>query len=131
MTWSSVSITTWLWAISTSSPRTMAPMVTPSGSFISSRRRPTTFEDPSVTAPEDRERIFGQHDHLRIYGDNFPELLSEAGFDVIVINEKSFLEDVVQRHVLFPPVLSARPLATNHRKVFFGRKRRTVGGPST
>ena len=27
---------------------------------------PTTFEDPSVTAPEDRERIFGQHDYLRI-----------------------------------------------------------------
>ena len=91
---------------------------------------PATFEDPSVTAPEDRERIFGQHDHLRIYGDNFPAILNEAGFDVTVINETSFPADVVRRHVLFPPVLSARPLATNHRKVFFGRKRRTVAGPS-
>ncbi|UCG33966.1 MAG: methyltransferase domain-containing protein [Phycisphaerales bacterium] len=90
----------------------------------------TVFVDPSVTKPEDRERMFGRHDHRRIYGDDFPEILSEAGFDVTAISEQSLPEDMVRRHVLFPPVLSARPLATNHRKLFFGRKRRLVSGPS-
>ena len=42
----------------------------------------TTFEDPSVTTPEDRERVFGQHDHVRIYGPDFKDRLEEAGFRV-------------------------------------------------
>lgn len=90
----------------------------------------TTFEDPSMTTPEDRERIFGRQDRLRIYGDDFGEMLSEAGFDVTAINEHCFPEDMVRRHALLPPVSSARTPATTHRQVFFGRKRRTATGPS-
>ncbi len=30
-----------------------------------------TFEDPTITTPEDRERIFGQTDHVRIYGRDY------------------------------------------------------------
>jgi len=81
-----------------------------------------TWGDPSVTDPRERERIFGQEDHVRIFGDDMPDLLRSAGFEVRVITEKDFPEAVVRRHVLFPPVLSKRPLATNYRKVFFGRK---------
>jgi SAM-dependent methyltransferase len=44
----------------------------------------TTFEDPSVTSPEDRERIFGQHDHVRRYGPDYKDRLVEAGFSVTV-----------------------------------------------
>ena len=44
--------------------------------------RETTFEDSSVTAPEDRERVFGQWDHVRVYGRDYVHRLSEAGFDV-------------------------------------------------
>lgn len=40
--------------------------------------RETTYEDPSITDPAERERHFGQKDHLRDYG----RRLSEAGFDV-------------------------------------------------
>lgn len=81
-----------------------------------------TWDDPSVTDPRERERIFGQEDHVRIFGNDMPDLLRSAGFEVRVITEKDFPEAVVRRHVLFPSVLSKRPLATNYRKVFFARK---------
>ena len=44
--------------------------------------RATTFEDDSITDPEERTRIFGQYDHRRIYGNDFAERLREAGFTV-------------------------------------------------
>lgn len=81
-----------------------------------------TFEDKTVVAPADRERLFGQWDHLRIYGKSFPKILESAGFKVTVINEATFSDKLVRRHVLFPPVMSTHPLATNYRKVFFAQK---------
>ena len=81
-----------------------------------------TFEDPNITSPLERERVFGQHDHLRIYGDDFPERLESEGFKVTVISETDFSRELVNKHVLFPPVLSENPLATNYRKIFFNRK---------
>jgi SAM-dependent methyltransferase len=44
----------------------------------------TTFEDPSVTSPKDRERLFGQWDHVRIYGADYTTRLEAAGFDVTI-----------------------------------------------
>ncbi len=44
--------------------------------------RATTFEDDSITDPEERTRIFGQYDHRRIYGNDFANRLREAGFEV-------------------------------------------------
>jgi SAM-dependent methyltransferase len=44
--------------------------------------RQATFEDPSVTSPEDRLEVFGQEDHLRIYGMDFSDRLKSAGFVV-------------------------------------------------
>jgi SAM-dependent methyltransferase len=81
-----------------------------------------TESDISPLSPEERERRFGQRDHYRIYGSDFVQLLEKAGFRVTVVDEKDFDEATVRRHVLFPPFLSDRPLATNHRKVFVGRK---------
>ena len=43
---------------------------------------PHTVEDPSITDPKERERLFGQHDHVRRYGPDFADRLEEAGFDV-------------------------------------------------
>lgn len=83
----------------------------------------TTFEDPSIVDPKEREKIFGQIDHLRIYGDDFPQILEQAaGFKVTVVNESEFNQELVKKHVLFPPVLSQDPLATNYRKIFFAQK---------
>lgn len=44
--------------------------------------RPETFEDWTVTSPRDRERIFGQRDHVRIYGRDYVARLRSAGFEV-------------------------------------------------
>lgn len=41
-----------------------------------------TFEDPSITDPRERERLFGQHDHVRLYGRDYGERLEAAGFRV-------------------------------------------------
>lgn len=47
-------------------------------------RQPTTLEDPTVVAPEDRHRAFGQGDHVRLYGRDYPLRLQDAGFAVRV-----------------------------------------------
>lgn len=44
-----------------------------------------TYEDNAVTAPADRTRIFGQHDHVRNYGPDFGQRLTGVGFNVIHI----------------------------------------------
>lgn len=41
-----------------------------------------TLEDPSVTSPSERRRLFGQRDHVRVYGRDFITRLEEAGFRV-------------------------------------------------
>lgn len=81
-----------------------------------------TFEDSTVTDSRERERLFGQRDHLRIYGRSFPRLLTEAGFEVAIVDEQSFSADMIKRHVLFPLKMSTHPLVTNFRKVFFAQK---------
>jgi SAM-dependent methyltransferase len=46
-----------------------------------------TDEDSSVTSPEDRDRLYGQFDHLRLYGrDDFAARVAVAGFDVSWFN---------------------------------------------
>ncbi len=44
--------------------------------------REVTFEDPSIVTPEERERAFGQKDHVRAYGHDYPLRLRQAGFHV-------------------------------------------------
>lgn len=44
--------------------------------------RAATFEDPSVVDRKERIRLFGQHDHVRRYGQDFITRLEQAGFIV-------------------------------------------------
>lgn len=44
--------------------------------------RAETFEDDSITDPDERTRIFGQYDHRRIYGRDYADRLRGAGFEV-------------------------------------------------
>jgi len=46
------------------------------------RNRATTYEDPLVTTPSEREREFGQRDHVRAYGSDYGRRLASAGFSV-------------------------------------------------
>ena len=43
---------------------------------------PTTKEDNKITDPVDREREFGQRDHLRMYGQDYADRLRKGGFKV-------------------------------------------------
>ena len=81
-----------------------------------------TYENPSTVTEEDRVKHFGQRDHLRIFGDDFAATLEGNGFVVSAVDASSFAEDMQKRYVLFPPVISKHPLATNHRKAFFCKK---------
>ncbi len=45
-------------------------------------KRRTTFEDNSVKDKEERARIFGQYDHVRIYGLDYFNKLRSVGFRV-------------------------------------------------
>jgi SAM-dependent methyltransferase len=57
-----------------------------------------TFEDPSVVDPAERRRLFGQDDHVRRYGLDFPERLRRAGFEVTTIHVTDLLaEDEIER----------------------------------
>lgn len=51
----------------------------------------TTFEDPSVTDPQERLRLFGQDDHVRRYGPDFADRLREAGFSIEIVEPQDFL----------------------------------------
>ena len=44
----------------------------------------TTREDPTITSPADRERVFGEKDHVRYYGTDFQGRLEAAGLQVKV-----------------------------------------------
>lgn len=44
--------------------------------------RPVTFQDDSITNQKERARIFGQYDHVRIYGRDYFQKLRSIGFEV-------------------------------------------------
>jgi len=45
-------------------------------------RRAETFQDDSITDQKERAKIFGQYDHVRIYGRDYFQKLSTIGFKV-------------------------------------------------
>jgi len=44
--------------------------------------REKTFEDNSITDKKERQKIFGQYDHVRIYGRDYFDKLRSIGFEV-------------------------------------------------
>ena len=44
--------------------------------------REHTYEDKTITSPEDREKHYWQKDHLRLFGKDYPNHLEKAGFKV-------------------------------------------------
>lgn len=60
-----------------------------------------TREDASVTTPEGRLEAFGQRDHVREYGEDYPDRLAGAGFRVESIDRPAFLSpDQIVRYGL-------------------------------
>jgi ubiquinone/menaquinone biosynthesis C-methylase UbiE len=46
--------------------------------------RAVTYEDPTITSPEEREKHFWQYDHVRLFGRDYPDYLRKAGFEQTV-----------------------------------------------
>lgn len=65
------------------------------------KNRKQTYEDDSVVSPEDREKEFGQKNHVRWYGKDFHQRLKDAGFDLDVMTYSNELdEEIVEKHGL-------------------------------
>lgn len=61
-----------------------------------------TMEAPDVTSPCERERVFGQSDHVRRYGQDFAERLRDAGFAVGVARSPDVLSLDERRRMAIP-----------------------------
>ena len=55
--------------------------------------RAITFEDNSITDKKERARVFGQYDHVRIYGRDYFDKLRSVGFKVTEIDLSQQLTD--------------------------------------
>src|SRR5690606_7130456 len=65
--------------------------------------RENTFEDNSITDPKKRAEIFGQYDHVRVYGRDYFDKLRSIGFKVKEVDyTRQLPPEAVQRHVLAP-----------------------------
>lgn len=64
-------------------------------------KNPVTIEDRSVTDPRERERLYWQSDHLRLFGRDYRDKLTAAGFKV---TESNFINEIdpklVERYAL-------------------------------
>lgn len=52
----------------------------------------TTLENNEINTPEEREKVFGQRDHVRLFGLDYKDILVKAGFEVAIFSS-SFLSD--------------------------------------
>lgn len=63
--------------------------------------RAHTFEDDSITDPVERAKIFGQYDHVRVYGRDYFDKLRSIGFEVTEIDyTKKIAPELVERYAL-------------------------------
>lgn len=80
-----------------------------------------TYEDLSILSRDARSAAYGQEDHVRLYGNDFPDRLQAAGFRVTAIDASRFDGALVDRHVLVAPVPNPPPFDFNWRRVFIAR----------
>lgn len=52
--------------------------------------RDYTYEDASIVTPKEREKHFGQYDHVRFHGTDYPNRLRSAGF---IVDNEDFLQN--------------------------------------
>lgn len=65
--------------------------------------RELTFEDDSIVDKTERARIFGQYDHVRVYGRDYFDKLRAVGFKVEEVDFiKNMSADLVEKYCLAP-----------------------------
>ena len=81
--------------------RVLAPAGTAVVQVPYDAKREITFEDNTITDQSERTRIFGQYDHLRVYGMDYFKKLSSIGFDVSALDYTSGISsDDIERYRL-------------------------------
>jgi SAM-dependent methyltransferase len=81
--------------------RVLAPSGTAVVQVPYDAKREITFEDNTITDQSERTRIFGQYDHLRVYGMDYFKKLSSIGFDVNALDYTSSISsDDIERYRL-------------------------------
>ena len=81
--------------------RVLAPSGTAIVQVPYDAKREITFEDNTITDQSERTRIFGQYDHLRVYGMDYFKKLSSIGFEVNALDYTSSISsDDIERYRL-------------------------------
>ena len=81
--------------------RVLAPSGTAIVQVPYDAKRAITYEDDTITDQSERTRIFGQYDHLRVYGMDYFKKLSSIGFDVNALDYTSGISsDDIERYRL-------------------------------
>ena len=81
--------------------RVLAPSGTAVVQVPYDAKREITFEDNTITDQSERTRIFGQYDHLRVYGMDYFKKLSSIGFDVNALDYTNGISsDDIERYRL-------------------------------
>ena len=81
--------------------RVLAPSGTAIVQVPYDAKREITFEDNTITDQSERTRIFGQYDHLRVYGMDYFKKLSSIGFEVNALDYTSGISsDDIERYRL-------------------------------
>ncbi len=70
-----------------------------------------TVEDNSITDPREREKVFGQDDHVRKYGKDYLQRINQSGFQAIedsyslnFSKERAFRFGIVRQEIIYKGV---------------------------
>jgi ubiquinone/menaquinone biosynthesis C-methylase UbiE len=74
-----------------------------------------TDEDADVTDPAERERRFGQHDHVRRYGWDYVGRLEEAGLSVVVERQETEIPPEIVEQCRLRKFGEVEPIFICHR----------------
>jgi SAM-dependent methyltransferase len=66
--------------------------------------RENTYEDFSITSPKEREKAFGQSDHVRCYGKDYTDRLKSIGFNV---KEDDYIKSFSQEELFIFGLISS------------------------
>lgn len=61
-----------------------------------------TYEDKTITDPSEREKAFGQNDHLRMFGRDYKNRLIKGGFEVTEEDYAREIEDNLRKRYALP-----------------------------
>lgn len=89
------------------------------------RRRTMTLEDPAAVTPQDRHRLFGQSDHVRLYGRDYADRLAKAGF---AVRAERYVESCDSSSAARFGLRREQDDAFGEEEVFFCAKPESAGG---